>query len=212
VFRQLDPTGEKRATDELQEVARTIGGPYRVAVEQTYGVYEQIVDFDVPMDGVYCVRIDGRSSFDPILPALKPQFEINPRLYAEFVGVGPDKGRPVFTTFVPRAVGVGIPGDAKSAITVGALDKPDGSNYEGLTGGGTGVALLTKPDLLIGGFFDTGTGVGGPGVAAGYGAGATAVLIGGGVPPGELLRWIGVRPGSPLVLTEEWLKIVPPRK
>src|SRR5436190_2086877 len=48
VFRQLDPTGEKRATDELQEVARSVGGPYRVAVDQTYGVYEQIVDFDVP--------------------------------------------------------------------------------------------------------------------------------------------------------------------
>jgi hypothetical protein len=117
----------------------------------------------------------------------------------------------VFTTFAPRAVGVGIPGDAKSALTFGAIDKSDVTMYDGLTGGGTGVALLTKPDLFLDGYFDTGSGVGGSGVSAGFGGGAAAVLVGGGVPPGDLLRWTGIRPGSRFALTEEWLKMVPKR-
>src|SRR5206468_3326961 len=104
VFQQIDPAGEKRASDELAEVARSVGGPYRVAVEPTYGVYEQIVEFDVPADGAYCVRVDSRPAFDPILPALKPQVEVSPRMFVEYVGVGPEKGRPVFATFAPRAV------------------------------------------------------------------------------------------------------------
>ncbi|HJZ53644.1 MAG TPA: hypothetical protein VKE74_01725, partial [Gemmataceae bacterium] len=78
VFKQLDPTGQKRASDELEEVARSVGGPYRVAKEPTYGAYEQIVEFDVAEAGVFCVRVEGLSGFDPVLPALKPQFEINP--------------------------------------------------------------------------------------------------------------------------------------
>ncbi len=212
VFRQYDPTGQMRASDELQEVARSVGGPYRVSAQQTYGVYEQIVEFTVPEDGSYCVRVDGARDYDPILPALKPDMEITPRLFVEFLDTPPTQGRPVFTSFAPRDVGVGIPGDAKSALTFGATDAPNSIDYTGLTGGGTGVALLTKPDLLVDGMFDTGTGLGGPGLSAGYGGGAAAVLVGGGVPPGELLRWTGIRPGGALMLTEDWLKMVPPRK
>ena len=144
VFRQLDPTGEKRASDDLAEVARSVGGPYRVAKEPTYGVYEQIVEFEVMEAGVYCVRVEGLSGFDPILPALKPQFEIFPRMYAEFIRSAPEHGRPVFASFAPLNVGVGIPGDAKAALTIGVAEKPDGTGMNGLTGGGTGVLSRTS--------------------------------------------------------------------
>jgi hypothetical protein len=212
VFRQLDPEGKVRASDELLEVARSLGGPYRIAVEPTYGVYEQIVEFDVPEAGVYCLRVEGTSGFDPVLPALKSQLEINPRMTVEYVDAPPEKGRPVFASYAPRAVGVGIPGDAKSALTIGAAEKGDGTLTTGLTGGGTGVALLVKPDLLVPGGLDTGLGVGGPGVSAGFGGGAAAVLVGGGLPPADLMRATGMKPGGLLVLPEPWLRLVPGRK
>jgi hypothetical protein len=208
VLRQLDPTGKVRATDELDEVARSMGGPYRVAKEPTHGVYEQIVEFDTPAAGVYGLRVEGVTGYDPILPALKPQLEITPRLFVEFVGAPPELGRPIFASFASRNAGVGIPGDAKSAMTIGAGVKPDGSGFNGVIGGGTGITLLQKPDLTIDGNLDTGTALRGPGVAAGYGAGASAVLIGGGLPPNNLIRATGMKPGGTLVLPEAWLKLV----
>lgn len=208
VLRQLDPAGNVRASDELEEVARSLGGPYRVAKEPTYVVYEQIVEFDAAVAGAYCLRVEGVTGYDPILPALKPQLEINPRLYVEFVGAAPTAGRPIFASFASRNAGVGIPGDAKGAMTIGAGDRPDGSGFNGVTGGGTGISLLVKPELTIDGNLDTGTRLRGPGVAAGFGGGATAVLIGGGLPPNDLFRATGMKSGGPLVLPESWLKLL----
>ena len=133
-------------------------------------------------------------------------------MYVEFVKSAPEHGRPVFASFAPLNVGVGIPGDAKSALTIGAAEKPDGSGMTGLSGGGTGVSLLVKPDLVVAGYLDTGTSMGGSGVSAGFAGGSAAVLVGGGLPPGDLLRATGMKPGGPLVLPEEWLRIVSPRK
>lgn len=211
VFRQLDPEGKVRASDELLEVARSATGPFRVGKEPTYGVYEQIVEFDVAETGMFGLRVEGVPVFDPGLPALRPHIEIIPRITVEFVGTAPDKGRAVFASYAPRDVGVGIPADAKSVLTLGAAERPDGTGYAGLTGAGPGIALLTKPDLFVDGNLDTGTGLGGSGVSAGFGGGAVAVLVGGGLPPGGLIRATGMKPGGPLVLPEEWLKLIPKR-
>ena len=204
VFQQLDPAGEKRASDELQEIARTAGGPYRVTAEPGYGVYEQIVEFTVPADGRYCVRLDGQAIFDSRLPAIRQHIEVTPRLVVDFVGSGVEKGRPVFTSFAPRDVGVGIPADAKAAVTVGA-------GKGGLIGGGPGIALLAKPDLVEAGPIDTGTGLGGSGVATGFVGGAAVVLIGSGAAPGDLFRATGLLRGGPFVIPEGWLQAVPRR-
>ena len=84
VFQQLDPDGKMRASDELQEIARSSGGPYPVDVEPTYGVYEQVVEFTVPVNGRYCVMVEGQEVYDPRLPALRRHIEIRPRLFASF--------------------------------------------------------------------------------------------------------------------------------
>ena len=189
VFRQLDPTGMKQATDELQEVARSVGGPYRLWSTANYGVYEQIVEFTVPADGRYCVRLDGLPLYDHRLPALKQRIEVTPRLFPEFLGGA--TGRPVFASYGTRSVGVGIPGDAKAAVTVGSA--------AGVTGGGPGLALLPKPDVIDGAS------------SVGFVGGAAAVLIGSGVPASSLFRATGIPRGGPFVIPETWLRGVPRR-
>jgi hypothetical protein len=195
VFQQLDPAGKTRASDELKEVARPVGGPYRLIAEPTYGIYEQVVEFAVPEDGRYAVLLEGRELYDHRLPALKRELQVNPRVLAEFVD-GP--GRPVFASFVTVGAGVGVAGDARSAVTVAAAGEP------GLTGAGPGVALLAKPDLLADG--TVGGSVRGNGVAAGFAGGALATLIGSGAPATDLLRATGITPGGPLVIPDGWLR------
>ena len=212
VFRQLDPEGKKRASDELEEVARSVGNPQLVAKEATYGVYEQILEFAIPADGRYAVRLDGLLAFDPRLPALKQHIELQPRLLVEFIGAAAEKGRPVFATYAPQTVGVGMPGDAKAAVTVGAADKPTSTTMTGAAGGGPGLALLFKPDVLAAGAIDAASGQGGSGVAAGFVAGGAAALIGSGAQPSDLFRATGLPRGGPFVVPDGWLKLLPPRK
>lgn len=212
VLRQLDSEGKVRASDELQEVARSVGAPYRVYAEPTFGVYEQVVEFAAPAAGRYCVMVEGQTIFDPRLPALRRHLEIQPRMFAQFVGAAPAQGRPVFTSFAPTDAGVGMPGDAKAAITVAASDAPLGTTTAGLTGGGPGLALLPKPDLLAPGAIDlNGATVGGPGVAAGFAGGVLAGLVGSGAPPAEIMRATGLPHGGPVLIPEGWLRVVPPR-
>ena len=61
----------------------------------------------------------------------------------------------MFASFAPQNAGIGIPGDVKASITVGPLSG-------GLTGGGTGLALLAKPDLLADSTIDVGLKASGP--------------------------------------------------
>lgn len=202
LFRQLDPDGTKMASDDLQEVARSVGGPYLVVKEPGYGVYEQEVELTVQTAGRYCLRVEGRTIFDPRLPALRRHIEIQPRMVVEFVGVGPERGRPVFTSFAPTNAGVGMPGDAKSAITVGVTG--------GLTGAGPGLALLAKPDLF--GPSTLGGGIGGTGIAAGFAGGAVAGLVETGANPSELFRVTGMPRGREVMIPETFLRILPPRR
>lgn len=205
VFQQLDPDGKTRASDEMQEVARSAGAPHRIYSEPTYGIYEQIVEFTPPTAGRYALRIEGATTYDSRLPALQRHIEIHPRMHAEFVGATPDKGRPVFTTYAPGNAGVGIPGDAKAAIAVAPL-------AGGLTGGGPGLELLVKPDLRAEAAIATGAKAVGPGVSAGFAAGALADLLSSGAPPSDILGATGIPRGSPLAIPAGWLKVVPIRK
>jgi hypothetical protein len=204
VFQQLDPEGKVRASDDLKEIARSNGGPYRIYAEPTFGVYEQILEFTVPANGRYCVRVEGETAFDPRLPALFRQVEVQPRMFAEFLGSAPDKGRPVFASYAPANGGVGIPGDAKAAITVGVAG--------GLTGGGPGLELLLKPDLLADGAIDVGSNASGTGVAAGFAGGILAALVGSGAPPTDVIDATGLRRGGPVNVPEGWLRVVPVKK
>lgn len=208
VFQQLDPEGKVRASDELREVARSVGGPYPLRSEPTYGVYEQILEFTVPENGRYAIVVEGRPTFDPRLPALRRQLQIQPRLFAEFLGP-PTPNRPVFSSYAPRNVGVGIPGDAKAAITVAGTTRPLDTTTTGLTGGGPGIELLRKPDLLADGTIALGGGnAGGSGVAAGFAGGVMAALIGSGAPASDIICATGLSRGGPVVVPEGWLRAV----
>lgn len=212
VFQQLDPEGKTRASDELQEVARSVGGPYEVQVEPTYGVYEQLVEFTVPAEGRYCVMMEGQEIFDPRLPALRRHIEIRPRLFAAFLGNAPVGARPVFASYAPREAGVGIPGDAPASITVGATDEPLGTIPTGLTGGGPGVELLVKPTLLADGSIDVGPGsLSGQGPAAGFAGGVLAAMVGSGAQPTVIIESTGLKLGGPVEIPPGWLQVVPPR-
>ena len=213
VFQQIDPEGKTRASDELQEIARSVGGPYEVQVEPTYGVYEQMVEFTVPAEGRYCVMLEGQEVFDPRLPALRRHIEIRPRLFATFLGNAPAGSRPVFASYAPREAGVGIPGDAPASITIGATEEPLGTNPTGLTGGGPGVELLVKPTLLADGSIDLGTGsLSGQGPAAGFAGGVLAAMVGSGAQPTAIIESTGLKLGSPVQIPPGWLQVVPPRR
>lgn len=213
VFQQLDPEGKTRASDELQEIARSVGEPYEVQVEPTYGVYEQMVEFTVPADGRYCVMMEGQELFDPRLPALRRHIEIRPRLFAAFLGNAPAGSRPVFASYAPRGAGVGIPGDAPASITIGATDDPLATTPSGLTGGGPGVELLVKPTLLADGSIDVGPGgLSGQGPAAGFAGGVLAAMIGSGAQPTVIIESTGLRLGGPVQIPPGWLQVVPPRR
>ena len=209
VFRQLDPDGKARASDEVTEVARSAGGPYRLWAEPGYGVYEQVLEFAVPEAGRYAVRIDGGEVYDHRIPAIRQRIEITPRLVAEFAG-GDGQTRPVWRSYVTPNAGVGIPGDAKAAIAVAASEKPFGDTPAGATGAGPGVQLLRKPDLIANGSIG-GEGGSGSGVAAGFAGGVLAALIGSGAPPADVLAATGLRTGGPAVIPEGWLRVVPPK-
>lgn len=197
VFQQLDPAGAMRASDELKEVARPVGGPYRLVAEPTYGIYEQVVEFAVPEDGRYAILLEGQELYDPRLPALRRHLQVNPRILAEFVGA---PGRPVFASFAPLAGGVGTPADARSAVTVAAAGGPQ------LSGAGPGISReLVKPDLFADG--SVGGSVRGNAVAAGFAGGGLATLIGAGAPSSDLLRSVGLTRGGAFVVPEGWLRV-----
>ena len=77
-------------------------------------------------------------------------------------------------------------------------------------GGGTGLTLLNKPDLLgpAGLTFDS-TPASGTGAATGFAGGTAALLVqtGAGLP--NVFRSAGIESGAPLILPDRWLKIVP---
>ena len=57
LFRQLDPNGERRPSDEMAEEARSVGGPYPIYTTSTVVVYEQILEFTVPTAGRYAAVV-----------------------------------------------------------------------------------------------------------------------------------------------------------
>lgn len=207
VLRQLDPDGEKRASDEMEEVARSTGPAIRLLAGPNFGVYEQSLEFAAPADGRYALRVEARPAFDHRLPALRQEIEIHPRIVVEYAAPSDDGSRPVFTTFVPPTGGVGIAGDSPSALTIGA----EKSGPPVLAGGGPGTVLLEKPNLLAPATLAGEPGGRGTGIAAAYAAGLSASLIGSGSPSADILRSLHAKPGDAAVIPEVWLKWVRPR-
>ena len=120
------------------------------------------------------------------------------------------KGKVVFTDVAVQRSGVGIPADSLVAVAVGVGDAKGATSS---TGVGPAIALGTKPDLLTEGQIAWADGgASGTGVAAGYLGGAAACLMQLGVRPTDLVKTIGIKPGSRFVLPENWLTSLSPLK
>lgn len=206
VFRQIDPNGEKQPSDEMAENARTAGGPYPIFRTNSYVVYEQMLEFTAPAAGRYAFVVATGYQPDPVLPALRRDVEISPRVFLETLSAKPGEGQAVFRSYVTPRAGVGIPGDSPGAVTVGV------SEVGSLIGGGTGITLLAKPDLLGPEALDLGDGLvlRGTGIAAGYVAGIATDLVQADVAGANVFRSIGVGPGKPAIIPDSWLRYLRP--
>jgi hypothetical protein len=206
LLRQLDPTGKTAASDEFVEVGRSVSLPARLLRTPASAAYERTLEVTIPTDGVYALRLEGGLETESLLPALRHTLEIHPRVVVEASDpASAAKGRPVFRTFAPLAVGVGIPGDSPGALTVGILGA-DGQPVGTLLGAGPGVQLRTKPDLLAGGTVTVaGTSATGSAVAAAFVGGAAISLRSAGARASDLIRTLGLDEGDALVLPLPWL-------
>jgi len=201
LLRQLDPTGKTAASDDLEEVAQSVGEPVKLLRTAASGAFEQTLDVTLSVAGVYALRLDGRSAFDYQLPALRQRIEVSPRIVIERVGPDADKGAVGFRTFPTARSGVGVPGDSLAALTVGTSD---GKTQLGT---GPGVTLGAKPDVVAPGTITVGDGtLTGTTASAAFVGGSAACLGSAGVRATDLLRLFGLTPGGEFVLPAEWLR------
>lgn len=197
LLRQIDPTGEKVATDEFTVVAQTVGPPTHVQRTFAAGVYEQVLEVTIPADGRYALRVEGKLSTASLVRTSRNTFELRPRIYvaANDAAIAA-KGRLAFATYAPVASGVAIPGDSSVAITVGIAN--------GLTGAGPGMLLRVKPDVFV-------PDVASPDAATGLVAGVAACLADTGVQSGGMVRLLTPQPGGWLKLPAEWVQSLAPK-
>jgi hypothetical protein len=106
-------------------------------------------------------------------------------------------GRAVFLDYAPSQGGIGTPGDAQRAITVGAADPSGQRRPDSSRGPALGLELLNKPDVLA--FTPAETGA-----AASFAAGLAASALSAGASQGHFLRDLHVPPGGVLRLPGDW--------
>lgn len=204
LWRQLDPAGQKQASDEMTEVVRSAGGPYPILVADGTVVYEQILEWTVPEAGRYAVVIGVGERPVPFLAALQRQGEVYLRLLVE-TQVAPSAGRVVVRSFPTVAAGVGLPGDASQVVTIGA-DTP----WQ-LRNGGPSIPLLRKPDYLLPEQIALGTSAyRGTAIGTALGGGLAALLRQSGKNQINPFRKTNMPPETFLRITEAFLQGLPP--
>lgn len=204
LLRQLDPAGEKRSSDEMEEVARSVSVPSVIYRTRTFLVFEQMLEFTVPVAGRFALALESAALPNPLIPALRRDVEIYPRVVIETVGTAAGDPRAVFRSYTNFTAGVGTPGDALGAITIGT-DAP-GSQV----GGGTGLLLRGKPDVIGPGAFAFGPqAVGGQGMATAFAGGAATILLQARAAAPNVFKSTGIEDGKKLEIPDRWLRIVP---
>jgi hypothetical protein len=213
LYRQIDPLGKTVASDELAEVARSTGETVRLYKSAGSGVYEAMLETVIAADGVYALRVERGVAGGDLPPAARVAAELRPRIFVELTDPAQAaKGQVILDTYAVQNSGVGIPGDSPAAVTIGVPTEGDPTKTASLTGVGPGVALGVKPDLLadgsitVGGKTTTGTGV-----AAGFAGGVAACLMGAGAKPADLIKSVRLKPGSQLILPDEWVRSLTPK-
>jgi hypothetical protein len=188
VLRQRDPTGSKLPSDDLELVARSEGLPLRIHNQPDAGVYEQAVEFSVPVTGRYALRVEGqvhpgaRPPTAPSLPGIELNWELRPRIFVEVVDEpSHSTGRPVWLDYATDLGTMGVPSEARGLITVGAADSSGMPESFSSPGPPPLLELLIKPNFLTYDRLQLNIGAGptayGSGVASAFAAGQAAVLL-----------------------------------
>jgi hypothetical protein len=200
LLRQLDPAGARQPADDLEVIAQSVGSPQRLQAAPSWATYEQTLEVQVAKPGRYVVRIAGRAPEtiyppgDPTLPAMRKQSELYVRL---FVATQEGDGRAVLSDYVTARGSVGMPADARTAITVGAADDRAHRQPYSATGAPFNLDLLPKPDVLA---YDLNEGTA---EAAAFAAGLAALAPNRTRSPQACLQELHVLPGGLLRLPGE---------
>jgi hypothetical protein len=206
VLYQPDPTGARRPADDLEVVAESAGLPQRLEQTLHSAIYEQTVDLRVSRPGRYAVLIEGRPPEgirppgEATLPTMTEAGELRPRLFVQTLA---GAGRAVFWDYPTQEGSLGMPADARRAVTVGAADGTGMSQPYSAGGPPQGMTLLRKPEVLA---YDEGEGTA---QAAGFAAGLAASSRGAGIPRSKWLQSLQVPPGGVLRVPPNWLRCRP---
>ncbi len=205
VLQQIDPNGEKRSSDEMAERDRSVSAPAVIYRTQTFLVFEQMMEFTVPVTGRYALVLESTAVGDALIPALRRDVEIYPRIVIETLSALASDPKVVFRSHTAPVSGVGTPGDTLGAITVGT------DALAAQMGGGTGLTLRKKPDVFGPGVLVIGAdAASGPGIATAFTGGATALLVQARAAQPNVFKSVGIESGNPLEIPDRWLKVVPP--
>jgi hypothetical protein len=207
VLRQLDPAGTKAPADDMAVVAQSVGLPQRIDNQPNSAVYEQTVEFDVPQDGRYALRVELkggvpttiRPAGEPTLPHFNKSWELRPRIFVETLQ-GP--GRAVFLDYATAGALPGMPGSAQTAITVEPADRQASADKKSLRDN-----LYIKPDLLSFDPFGAAQDLaeGNDGSVVGFAAGWAATARSAGAPGVRFQQSLGIPPGESLGIPEDWM-------
>jgi hypothetical protein len=209
ILRQRDASGKRASTDDLTVVARAAALPMLIDRRPGSATFEHVIDWVADAAGSYAVRIEAAlapttaPSDVPTIPAAKQFGEVYPRLSIA-ADAGP--GRPVFLDFRSVAGGVGTPGDARSAVVVGAADAAGQAQPYSARGTAPILSLNDRSSFLTFDEFAFGiVSARGTGVANGFAGGTLAAMLSAGGPPSADLRWLRIAPGGPLQVPSAWL-------
>jgi hypothetical protein len=196
---QLDPSGKRQPADDMEIVAQSVDTGMRLSATPNSAVYEITLDVQIKQAGRYAVRIGGIAPdsiyppSDPTLPAMRKHSEMQVRLFVSPLNAS---GRAILQDYATAAGSLGMPADARTAITVGAAGLQD--KRQPYSAGGTpfGLDLLAKPDVLS---YDRGEGTA---ESAAFAAGLAALVPLVGRTPAACLQNLHVPPGGVLRLPE----------
>lgn len=209
VVRQRDSSGRKTSTDDLTVVARSAALPMLIDRRPGSATFEHVIDWVTDAPGSYAVRIEAAlspatSPADvPTIPAAMKFGEVYPRLS---LAADTAQGRPIFLDFRSLAGSVGTPGDAHTAVVVGAADAAAQVQPYSARGSAPILSLDSRPTFITFDEFAFGAvSARGTAVANGFAGGTVAAMLSAGGPPSADLRWLRIAPGGPLQVPSAWL-------
>lgn len=214
-LRQLDPEGKQLPSDDCDVVAVSDGLPVRIEQKQNLGVYEQSVEFTAQAAGRFAVQLEAlvpetiRPRSVPTLEGQRKRWELQLRLFVEVIDEETRKtGQAVWLDYGREGGGVGMPGDARGVITVGAADAQGQPRPYTALLAGAGIELLTRPEVFALDRLPVGKdGAVMPGTARAnaFAAGLAATVLSADGFQDYFLDALGIRPGGLLVVPEPWI-------